>query len=200
MNSISHFLVKADHFCDYIPFVSSVTNLIDIFQKCVIVPLMDKSQIAASHYYTHLNQKSFSRCFLFIIPIIGNIIVGIFDFSNKKCQHVSSQIPVPVKEPQTSRTYLSIEDVEKIEVEDRCLESWPCQHRCVVVLKDGRTSSGLSSYGIWSLVSKIAVERINPDAQWKGKDVREHFSSYRTPRNGWEVSSAEKVLNFLFSA
>ncbi|HEY4832303.1 MAG TPA: hypothetical protein VIH61_07070 [Waddliaceae bacterium] len=84
MNDISNLLVKIDHFCDYIPLVSSVTNLVDLFQKCVVLPFMDKTTIVSNHYYKHINEKSFVRCFLLVIPVIGNIIIGICVFSKKK--------------------------------------------------------------------------------------------------------------------
>ena len=84
MNNVSNLLVKADCFCDYIPLVSSVTNLVDIFQKCVVIPFLNKATIDSNPYYTHINKKSFNRCLLLVIPIFGSILIGIYDFSNRK--------------------------------------------------------------------------------------------------------------------
>ncbi|HSX12421.1 MAG TPA: DUF4116 domain-containing protein [Rhabdochlamydiaceae bacterium] len=83
MESIRNFLIKADNICDYVPFLSTITNLIDIFQKAVIIPSMKKSTTVSSrYYYTHLNEKNFSRCIALLVPILGNIIVAIYDFVN----------------------------------------------------------------------------------------------------------------------
>ena len=74
----------ADDVCDYVPVVSTVSNLVDLFQKTVVLPSTPKEIIWESHYYTHLDQKSFSRCVVLLIPVIGNILVGIYDFVNRK--------------------------------------------------------------------------------------------------------------------
>src|SRR4051812_42583375 len=84
VNSIGNSLVKIDNICDYIPVASTVNNLINLFQKCVVLPLTERASIANSHYYTHLQQKSFLRCIFLLIPVLGNIIIGIYDFANMK--------------------------------------------------------------------------------------------------------------------
>jgi len=78
--------VKADQICDYIPLTSTACNLVNIFQKCTIL-FMDESKVAKSPYYTYLQQKSFSRCVLLLIPFIGNFFVGIYDLVNDDQQH-----------------------------------------------------------------------------------------------------------------
>lgn len=83
-SNVNDFFVKADNACDYIPFVSTLSNLIDLFQKCVVLPLVSNQSIVNSHYYTHLKNKSILRCTFLLIPVIGNIIVGIYDFTNRK--------------------------------------------------------------------------------------------------------------------
>lgn len=81
MNIIRNCLVKTDDFCDYIPVISSITNLVNLFQKCVVLPFIDKATISSNHYYKHINEKSFVRCLFLVIPVIGNMIVGIYDFT-----------------------------------------------------------------------------------------------------------------------
>jgi hypothetical protein len=207
MRAVSNFLVKIDCFCDYVPFVSSVTNLIDLFQKCVILLLMDKSKIASSHYYKHLDQKSFSRCIVLVIPVIGNIIIGIYDFSNKKESNVDHHdkvdqyTKVNIGNHKIDGTRVSLDDVEKIVVGFSCKETWPCQHPSTVFLKDGRKVSGLNGYDICSIVSKIAQDRINPGQGWSADLVKEHFRVYSKSRleMGWIAESPETVLNKIFS-
>ncbi len=77
-------LVKIDNFCDYVPIVSTITNLVDLFIKTVILPFKDQSTIPKNHYYSHLNQKSFMRIIILLIPVLGNFIIGISDISMKE--------------------------------------------------------------------------------------------------------------------
>lgn len=79
MSEISSLLVKTDLVCDYFVPLTPITNLVDIFLKCVVLPCMDEATIGSNHYYKHINEKSFARCFLLIIPVIGSIIIGIYD-------------------------------------------------------------------------------------------------------------------------
>ncbi len=83
MNGVSNLLVSTSYVCEFIPLVSSATNLVELFLKCAVLPFMDKATIASNHYYKHIDEKSFSRCILLVIPIIGNIIVGIYDLYMK---------------------------------------------------------------------------------------------------------------------
>lgn len=76
---VNDFLVKADNVCDYIPVVSTVSNLIDLFQKYIILSVVDEQAIAENYYYTYLKEKNALYCFILLIPIIGNIIIKIFE-------------------------------------------------------------------------------------------------------------------------
>lgn len=80
VNNIRYFFVKKDNFCDYIPVISTASNLFDIFQKTLYVDNLDKKTINNDHYYKHLKQKSNLRCIILLIPIFGNIAIGIYDF------------------------------------------------------------------------------------------------------------------------
>lgn len=80
MTRIGNFLVKADNICDYIPVVSTATNLVDLFQKAVVIPKLDADVISSSHYYTHLKNKGIFRCLALLLPFIGNLLVAISDF------------------------------------------------------------------------------------------------------------------------
>src|SRR5580693_3993217 len=79
----SNALVKIDNFSSYVPVLSTVVNLVDLFQKCAVIPRMKKEDVLHSHYYTHLDQKSFARCIALLVPILGNIIIAIYDFVNR---------------------------------------------------------------------------------------------------------------------
>lgn len=77
-------LVRLDVMLDYVPVASTVTNLVDLFQKVLVLPFMDKDYVDSSHYFTHLNEKSFARCVLLLVPVIGNLMVMIYDLSTLK--------------------------------------------------------------------------------------------------------------------
>lgn len=76
------FLSKLDQVSDYLPVISSVTNFIDIFQKCVIQRFLSEAFLQKSHYYRHLRDKSILRCVILLIPVIGNIVILLYDFIN----------------------------------------------------------------------------------------------------------------------
>lgn len=83
-NRVDSFLVGMDRVCDYVPFASTITNLTALFQKYLVLPALSQSDIQANRYYTHLEQKSISRSFLLLIPIIGNVVVATCDIYQKR--------------------------------------------------------------------------------------------------------------------
>ncbi|MBS4168463.1 HEAT repeat domain-containing protein [Parachlamydia sp. AcF125] len=83
-NTNISFLLKADQVSDYIPGISTITNSVNLFQKFVVLPSKQKANVSKSHYYAYLQQKSFARCVVLLIPVIGNIIIGIYDFAKSK--------------------------------------------------------------------------------------------------------------------
>jgi hypothetical protein len=73
--SLTSSLITIDRYADYIPVVSSITNLVNLFQKAVVIPLLNACHMQKNRYYTHLDGKSFSQCLkLIFLPIISNVI------------------------------------------------------------------------------------------------------------------------------
>lgn len=97
---------------------------------------------------------------------------------------------------------LTLNDVDNIVIDSGCAESWPCQHRNELWLKDGRRTV-LNSYEIWPIISGMAKDRINisnnPNNPWGPDAVINHFHAYSVPRMGWQVETAEAVLNRVFA-
>lgn len=93
------FAVKVAEFCDYIPGVSTATNAVALLGKAIIPHIHpdQKSYTAISndepkHYYQYIQEKDVSRSLLLLIPGIGNLIVGIVDFTKHLAErHKSSQ-------------------------------------------------------------------------------------------------------------
>jgi len=54
---ISRNLIRMDRFSDFIPAVSTVSNLIDIFLKRVIKLTLSKKAIKANNYFAHIQTK-----------------------------------------------------------------------------------------------------------------------------------------------
>lgn len=77
-DKINNALVWTDRLCDYIPIASTITNLVDIFEKCAFSGCSSKS-IKENRYITHIKDKKNLRCAILLVPILGNIIVAIYD-------------------------------------------------------------------------------------------------------------------------
>lgn len=98
INSINSIYVKIDNVCDYLPGLSTVTNLVDLFQKCVTLTLISKKTILNNHYFRTLTHKSPLRCIILLIPLFGNILVGVYDFANRKHSFKHLFLPIVKKD------------------------------------------------------------------------------------------------------
>lgn len=198
MSHIGSLLVRADRFCDYVPVVSSIVNLFNLFQKCVVFPFQEKSVLLSSYYWKKIDKKSFVRCFLLLIPVVGNIIISIHDCTKKKVY--KNIVIYPKKNGDSSKidcVPISINDVEKIEVSIGCLESSPCQHQTTITLRDGRKAYPYTNEDIFSIVSAISEENVNPGSEWRANKVKEHFKP-RTEKD-WKTQG-DQVNVVFFSA
>lgn len=72
--------VSIDRIADCIPGVSTVTNMVDLFQKKVFMPTQPGK---TDYYYTHLKQKSDLKCLLLAIPLVGQFL-KIYDYFKSK--------------------------------------------------------------------------------------------------------------------
>ncbi|MGL5263329.1 MAG: ankyrin repeat domain-containing protein [Candidatus Rhabdochlamydia sp.] len=87
---------EVDRVCDYIPFVSTASNIVDLFQKCVYKCLPEN--IAKNRYWSHINWKDVSRCLILLVPILGNIYIAISDYSNYQKNKASCNEAIRVQE------------------------------------------------------------------------------------------------------
>ncbi len=76
---VANVLAQADRVCDYVPFISTISNLIDLFEKAVILPKLEPAALS-NHYWRQLNEKSVSRCWILLVPVIGNVFMALKDF------------------------------------------------------------------------------------------------------------------------
>lgn len=81
---IGKIFVWTDQCCDYVPILSCVTNLVDLIQKISIDLFVDQSTVDQSRYYTHIQEKTYKRCFsLIFLFFLGNLIFAIYDFMHR---------------------------------------------------------------------------------------------------------------------
>jgi len=67
--------IEFDIFCDRIPFLSSITNTIDLIAKAIFngLAMISPNFVNSSHSFAHLKQKPLIRIFsLIFLPVIGN--------------------------------------------------------------------------------------------------------------------------------
>lgn len=70
--------VQTDRLASHVPILATAVNLIDIFQK-IHLRKMSVERIRQNHYYSYLDQKSYKRCFVLMIPVIGQIAIYLYD-------------------------------------------------------------------------------------------------------------------------
>lgn len=99
IESISHILIDADQYGDYCPGFSTVTNFVDIFQKC-ICDLTNSSCVNSNPYYTHLKDKSYVRCLILLIPFLGNIAIAFYDYFMKQPMTTATDKPILASAPK----------------------------------------------------------------------------------------------------
>ena len=93
---------------------------------------------------------------------------------------------------------ISIDMVQNFNVSAMCLESLPCQHKCEIILSDGRKKSvTLLNPTINAFIQKIPLERISfPTSPY----YLSHFSSW-SPFDPSEITkeNLEETLTDIFN-
>lgn len=85
----SNFLKKADIVADWIPFVSTVTNMVDLIGKGIIGLSSAPPKDLSNRYVEHLKEKSVTRCLTLMVPVIGNLTVKIYDSVHQQNQWIA---------------------------------------------------------------------------------------------------------------
>jgi len=86
--SWGEYFVELDENADFIPFVSTVTNVSDLVLKGAL-NLMDQKRLSEalkSHFLKHIYDKSTLRSITLLIPILGNGIVYLYDVKTGKVE------------------------------------------------------------------------------------------------------------------
>lgn len=70
--------INLDILCDFIPFASTLTNIINLFQKCIIFSSEEISKSPdQDRYWRYIDNKDNLRCALLAVPFL-NVLVAIY--------------------------------------------------------------------------------------------------------------------------
>jgi hypothetical protein len=81
IQTFSNLAVYSDRRCDYIPFIATISNIIDIVLKTLLSFYTPSPQWA--YLYEHIREKSLYRCALLLIPGL-NFVLYLYDIWEKK--------------------------------------------------------------------------------------------------------------------
>jgi Sel1 repeat len=103
--------VEFDRHADVTLIVSSVTNVIDIFLKCVAPYCLSKEELEKKHFLAYLVEaKSLNRCMIASIPFFGNLLVSDADFECErkalKKETKARNLPFPINEKKATQLFL----------------------------------------------------------------------------------------------
>lgn len=93
----------------------------------------------------------------------------------------------------TSRTTPHLPHVQKLELDDRCLQSWPCQHTGTLTLSNGkRYSVHLSAPHVVPLIDALGNRLIT-------SFLKQHFINCCDANRGWSIAELEDAATIINS-
>lgn len=75
ISSLSRVIINTHKVSDFIPVSSTFFSLIEIFLRYLIQPIFKPK----SHHFTYINDKSHFRTIILLVPIVGNLIILIWE-------------------------------------------------------------------------------------------------------------------------
>lgn len=67
---------------DYIPFASTAGSMVKIYDKAVLLPKKDTEEVDKDRFWRDLKGTSYTRLFILLVPVAGNLAVGAYDAAN----------------------------------------------------------------------------------------------------------------------
>ena len=83
--------IKIDNILDYIPIVSTFSNLVNLIGK-IALHTIDVKSMEKPSYLIHLHDKSYMRCIALLVPILGNLAVILSDAMEETTSNKNSNI------------------------------------------------------------------------------------------------------------
>ena len=111
IENLNKYLVSADNFCDQVYVLSTVTNLVNMFQKYFILPCLAQSTIDNSRYYSHLNDKSYFECAMLLIPFLNFEYYNMYIFPRRQFREAC----------RNGRGAVTLKNAEVIRSDRRCV-------------------------------------------------------------------------------
>lgn len=114
---ITRLLIATDRVTDFVPILSTVTNLVNLFIKTVVLPLCSKETISKNHYFNYLNDKDSRFCIILAIPIygtIGAIFLHHFSKYNKLTETKREFVLAEIQKGHTSEFDQSFADDKEV--------------------------------------------------------------------------------------
>lgn len=72
--NLSSVLIKLDHLFDLLPLGSSVSNLVNLSLKHIVIKKQNPDDFLLSCYVSHLQHKTTKSCLYYSIPVLGNVL------------------------------------------------------------------------------------------------------------------------------
>lgn len=102
--SMSNALIRIDQICDYLP-IAPITNFVDLFEQCAFRCCCSSKSIKDNRYLSYINNKNTLRCVVLLVPILGFIVVGIYDLIQT---YVAKQKKIKVQNLQAKMLGLNV--------------------------------------------------------------------------------------------
>lgn len=112
--------IQFDKTASYIPGVSTIVNLPEIMYKLFTMNQLDEKSLQSDSVKSYLSEKSFIRCIILLIPILGNLAILASDLielvRNRQNKAPTTAPSEPVVLPEEEIHQL-MEEREKVEAE-----------------------------------------------------------------------------------
>lgn len=118
-NTFSNFLFNHQTILNRIPIVSTVTSSINLFQKYVILPKLDKEVALKNRYYQQLSQTHLLRCVLLLIPVLGNIVIYIYDKRQEKNKPLLNVTTGPILTTQPTSVIIPQPIIDVVPIQEK---------------------------------------------------------------------------------
>lgn len=106
---LSRTFMVINQICDCIPGLSTVINLIDLFQKCLF-RCFKLSGTIKNHYFKFIDNKNLLRCVLLLVPILGLFAVAIYNSVTSKKLFKQAEALVKDKPEEAAKIYEKASD------------------------------------------------------------------------------------------
>ncbi|MBA3239333.1 MAG: hypothetical protein H0T62_13455 [Parachlamydiaceae bacterium] len=199
-NFVDQSRVDFHEFCNYIPGVSTVTNLIAVFQKHVFLPEADSVEsLTESRYYTYLRAQDFQKDWLLFIPFANTI------FCLLRCcsTDLDTELKVDV-ETNMGNEIMPSDKVEKLYIEELELKTKEQLSKIIneVLPEASPEQMTLSSNEISKICDEFFLElndcqfnSVNYETYALGKKTFKHF--FQNLLNSFEDASPAQITSFI---